>query len=118
DPENLADAALDHLVGQFTRPLELLRELVQNAVDAGTSRVEVSVRPEPDGDRVRLTVRDWGEGMDEAALDDHLTRLYASSKDGDPTALGRFGVGFASVFAVAPEAVLVRTGRYGEAWEL
>lgn len=121
DRDNPADAALEQAVEQFARPFDLLRELVQNAVDAGTARIEVRVDFERGGDErgvLCLSIRDWGEGMDEAAIDGHLTRLYASSKHGDLTAIGRFGTGFASVFAMAPDAVLVRTGRDTEGWEL
>lgn len=121
DRHSLADAALDQLVRQFTRPLHFVRELVQNALDAGTPRIDIRVRFEADSPSdgvVCVSVRDGGEGMDEAAIDEHLTRLYASSKAGDLRALGRFGVGFASVFAFEPDAVLVRTGRDGEGWEL
>jgi hypothetical protein len=118
---DIAGSALENLVHQFANPLDFLRELVQNAIDAGTPRVVVrlsTVGREAEEELVRIAVEDAGEGMDERVIDGELTRLFASSKEGDLTRIGRFGVGFVSVFAIRPEAVQVITGRHGEAWEL
>lgn len=118
------DALLDRLVSQFAGPYDFLRELVQNALDAGSDRAEVvlevheEVGGEADEVVYELRVSDAGSGMDEATIDGGLTRLFASSKTDDRTMAGGYGVGFVSVFAWAPEAVLVHTGRSGEAWEL
>lgn len=118
------DALLERLVAQFESPYDFLRELVQNAMDAGSDRVEVTLEshpiPDSGGDEVvyELTILDTGEGMDEAIIDRELTRLFSSGKSGDRTMAGGFGIGFVSVFAWEPEAVLVHTGRAGESWEL
>lgn len=116
------DALLERLVAQFESPYDFLRELVQNAMDAGSDRVEVTLETSPvdDGDEVvfELTVMDTGEGMDEAIIDNELTRLFSTGKAGDRTTAGGFGIGFVSVFAWEPDAVLLQTGRSGEAWEL
>ena len=118
------DALLERLVSQFAGPYDFLRELVQNALDAGSDRAEVvletheQVGDEADEVVYELRVSDAGGGMDEATIDGGLTRLFASSKTDDRTMAGGYGVGFVSVFAWAPEAVLVQTGRSGEAWEL
>ena len=56
--------------------------------------------------------------MDEETIDNQLTRLFSSSKEHDLTKIGKFGIGFTSIFAIRPEAVLLRTGRHGEYWEL
>lgn len=117
------DALLERLVAQFESPYDFLRELVQNAMDAGSDRVEVSLETHPvagEGDEVvfELTMVDTGAGMDEAIIDRELTRLFASGKTDDRTMAGGFGIGFVSVFAWEPEAVLVHTGRSGESWEL
>lgn len=119
---SLASQALSNLVNQFARPLDFLRELVQNSLDAGTPRVEVAVSYEA-GDAaedgvVAIHVDDFGEGMDERIIDDQLTRLFSSTKEDDLTKIGKFGIGFTSIFAIRPDAVLVHTGRYGEYWEL
>ena len=119
--ENLADAALENLVNQFARPLDFLRELVQNSIDAGTPRVEVWLhyRQAEQGPGVlEIHVDDFGEGMDEHIIDNHLTRLFSSTKEDDLTKIGKFGIGFTSIFAIRPDAVLLRTSRHGEGWEL
>ncbi len=123
DLSRLADQALDNLVHQFARPLDFLRELVQNAMDAGSPRVDVWVRFNAPGEGeddgvLEIHVDDWGQGMDQAVIDGQLTRMFSSDKEGDLTKIGKFGIGFTSIFAVDPEAVLLRTGRHGEAWEL
>ncbi len=121
DPErnpNLARDALDNLVHQFARPMDFLRELVQNSIDAGSPRVDVWLRHQAEQGVLEVHVDDFGEGMDEAIVDRQLTRMFSSTKEGDLTKIGKFGIGFTSVFAIGPEAVLVHTGRHGEAWEL
>lgn len=111
-------AALDLLVGQFSQPLAFLRELVQNSLDAGTNSVEVSVGFD-DGQRCAVVeVADTGEGMDREIIDHQLTRLFSSSKEGDFTKIGKFGIGFVSVFAMKPRAVVVDTGRGTQAWRV
>lgn len=117
-PETLAQQALENLVNQFARPLDFLRELVQNSIDAGSPRVEVWLRYQPSEQVLEIHVDDFGEGMDEHVIDNHLTRLFASTKEDDLTKIGKFGIGFTSIFAIQPDAVLLRTGRHGESWEL
>lgn len=117
-------ALLDRLVAQFEGPYDFLRELVQNALDAGSDRAEVALEvhegegEDPDEVVFELRVADAGCGMDEAIIDGGLTRLFASTKADDRTMAGGFGIGFVSVFAWQPDAVVVHTGRAGEAWEL
>lgn len=113
--------ALDELVNQFADPMSFLRELIQNAIDAGSEEIEVAVEFEPgkDGDGVTIVrVDDWGEGMTREIVEKRLTRLFSSAKDGDMTKIGKFGIGFVSVFAIEPEAVCVDTAREGEAWRV
>lgn len=117
------DALLERLVAQFASPYDFLRELVQNAMDAGSDRVEVTLESHSvDGrdDEVvfELTVADTGRGMDESTVDNELTRLFSSGKADDRTMAGGFGIGFVSVFAWEPSAVLLQTGRAGESVEL
>ena len=119
--ENLANAALENLVNQFARPLDFLRELVQNSIDAGSPRVEVWLcyrRDDGGGGVLEIHVDDFGEGMDEHIIDNHLTRLFSSTKEDDLTKIGKFGIGFTSIFAIQPDAILMRTSRHGESWEL
>lgn len=110
-----------NLVTQFADPFDALRELAQNSIDAGTSRVEFWLDFLPsDGPlgTIELHVDDFGEGMDETIIDNQFTRLFASTKENDLTKIGKFGIGFVSVFALKPKAVLVHTGRAGEYWEV
>lgn len=121
-PNDIDDVtgALDQLVNQFSDPLSFLRELIQNAIDAGSLQIEVRFehQAEADGGTLIIHVEDWGEGMDREIINTRLTRLFSSSKDQDLTKIGRFGIGFASVFALEPDAVCVDTGRAGQWWRL
>ena len=111
---------LQSLVAQFTDPFACLRELIQNALDAGSDVVEVSTSSSGSGSSKQyvLEVQDHGSGMDRAIIDSQLTRLFSSSKDGDLTKIGKFGVGFVSVFALDPVAVCVDTAKAGERWRI
>lgn len=115
------DAVVDNLVTQFADAWDAIRELVQNSLDAGTSRIDVWTEYLPgDGHRgtIAIHVDDFGEGMDEQIIDGQLTKLFASKKEGDLTKIGKFGIGFVSVFALKPQAVMLHTGRGGEYWEV
>lgn len=119
---DVADA-LAELVDQFADPLVFLRELVQNSLDAGSPEVDVytEYRPsaeDPERGVMVIGVDDYGEGMDRVTIDTKLTRLFSSSKDGDLTKIGKFGIGFVSVFALRPDAVCVDTSRGGEHWRI
>jgi hypothetical protein len=115
--------ALETLVHQFADPWSCLRELIQNAIDAGSGEIEVRLEHEPGGEpgaagMMMVEVVDTGGGMDRRIIDTRLTRLFSSCKDGDYTKIGRFGIGFVSVFALQPELVCVDTGRNGEFWRV
>jgi hypothetical protein len=114
------DEVLARLVAQFASPYDFLREVVQNAMDAGSDRVDVLLHVHEAGDAVvyELEIADAGEGMDESIIDGELTKLFASTKTGDRTQAGGFGIGFVSVFAWEPQCVLLHTARAGETWEL
>jgi hypothetical protein len=117
------DRVLDELVDQFADPMAFLRELVQNAIDAGSGEIAVDFSFESDASpgstgRMVIEVRDFGEGMDRQVIEERLLRLFSSGKDEDFTKIGRFGIGFVSVFAIEPEAVCLDTGRSGEYWRL
>lgn len=119
-----ADDALDQLVGQFADPLVFLRELIQNSLDAGSTQIEVDFAlgaksGKPSDPRLAtITVTDNGEGMNEGIIDKYLLTLFSSTKEGDLTKIGKFGVGFVSIFAIQPELVVLETGQAGEAWRI
>ncbi len=94
-----------------------VRELLQNARDAGAGRVWFQVGFEGGLDRV--TCRDDGEGMTFAHARDYLFTLYASSKRGGPRSAGRFGIGFWSILRFSPSAMTVRSRPAGGAgWQV
>lgn len=112
---------IDNLVTQFSSAFDCFRELVQNSIDAGSPRIDVWTEFQASEDHlgtIRITVEDIGEGMDEGIIDGQFTQLFASNKEHDLTKIGKFGIGFVSVFAMKPRAVLVHTGRSGEYWEV
>jgi hypothetical protein len=114
--------ALDKLIHQFADPLSFYREVIQNALDAGSQEVEIYLTFEEGeaGDRgvTIIHIDDWGAGMTREIIEKRLTRLFSSSKDGDRTKIGKFGIGFVSVFATEPELVCIDTSREGEHWRV
>jgi hypothetical protein len=129
DPVDVGEA-LETLVHQFSDPWSFLRELIQNSLDAGSPEIDVRIDHQPpDGHQpdassadelglMTVEVVDAGGGMDRQIIDTQLTRLFSSAKDGDYTKIGRFGIGFVSVFAIDPDLVCVDTGRAGEYWRV
>ncbi|MFH1723503.1 MAG: ATP-binding protein [Elusimicrobiota bacterium] len=115
-PASSVPSLVKDLVDQFDEPLNFFRELIQNAIDAGSNRVDVSL--EHDGARALIRVEDDGEGMDEYIIDNFLLVLFRSTKEDDYTKIGKFGIGFVSVFALRPDLVRVRTARNGESWRI
>ena len=107
---------IDDLVRQFSDPMAFFRELVQNAIDSGTGEVEINLLH--DQDRLEISISDWGEGMTREIIETKLVRLFSSGKDEDLTKIGRFGIGFVSVFAIEPQQVVVETGREGQFWRV
>ncbi len=94
--------------------LVFLRELAQNARDAGAGRIEVATRVDAQGEWVVFD--DDGSGMTFAHARAFLFRLYASSKNEDPDAAGCFGVGFWSVLRFSPRQIIVESRTTDEAW--
>lgn len=85
------------------RPASVVKELVENSIDAGASRVEVEVRGAP---HVYLSVEDDGCGMTPAemrlALERHATSKISSESDlSDITTLGFRGEALPSIAAVS-----------------
>ncbi len=113
-----AKDALEVLVRQFSQPLAFLRELIQNSLDASTNRVDVEIFYEKHEKCAVVRVSDTGEGMNQEIIDSRLTCLFSSTKEDDLTKIGKFGIGFVSVFAINPKAVTVETGREGQSWRI
>jgi DNA mismatch repair protein MutL len=101
------------------RPASAVKELVENALDAGARRIEIVVR---DGGQAEIAVADDGRGMtaDELAL---AVERHATSKlpDEDLTrimTLGFRGEALPSIGAVARLTIASRTRDAKEAWAI
>lgn len=106
-----ADATLRDLVAQFTDKYAFIRELLQNSLDAGA--VAIDIEMEWRGDTLTVAAIDDGDGMDRDIIEGYLLTLFRSTKEEDLTKIGKFGIGFVSLFAMAPRKVVVDTGRDG-----
>jgi hypothetical protein len=106
-----AEEVLDDLVAQFSDPYAFVRELIQNSLDAGAGRIEIRMRYSDK--ELTIEAIDDGEGMDRATIEGYLLTLFRSTKEDDLTKIGKFGIGFVSLFAVGPYQVVVDTGRDG-----
>ena len=108
-PRNIADMIAAGEVVQ--RPASVVKELLENAVDAGATRVAVAVT---DAGRTLIQVVDDGTGMspDDAVLcfERHATSKIATAEDlHEITTFGFRGEALASIAAVAD--VVLRTRR-------
>ena len=105
EAERLNNADLESvLVGIYADPVHFLYELLQNAEDAGASQVVFDLCPES------LTVTHDGRPFRLPDVD-AITNIGASTKKGELTTLGRFGIGFKSVFSVT-DAPVIRSGEF------
>lgn len=98
---------LEALTEQFPEPLLCVRELIQNAADAGAQRIEVDASFDAQRGLFRLSVRDDGRGMNEGEVEGYLT-IGFSEKD-PARQRGRFGVGKLSPYALGITRMVVET---------
>jgi DNA mismatch repair protein MutL len=115
----------DHVVNRIAagevveRPASVLKELLENALDAGASSIHVSVE---DGGRRRLVVADDGSGMDRddalLALERHATSKLRQFEDLE--AIGTLGFRGEALPAIAAVSrfVLRTAAREGEGTEI
>jgi hypothetical protein len=95
------------LTEQFPEPLLCVRELVQNAADAGARRIDVDVAYDARRGLFRIQVHDDGRGMNAQEVEGYLTIGFSEK---DPTrARGRFGVGKLSPYALGITRMVVET---------
>ncbi|MFC5277355.1 DNA mismatch repair endonuclease MutL [Halorubrum rubrum] len=101
----------------ITRPARVVAELVDNALDAGATRIDVGV----DGDGTdRIRVADDGRGMDRAdarlAVERHATSKLAP--DADPVGVASLGFRGEALAAIADAARLEVTTNDGDAGDV
>ena len=80
-------------------------ELLQNAEDAGASKVRFTLRP----DSVEFE-HDGGRLFSITDVED-ITKIGDSAKKDDTTSIGKFGIGFKAVFAYT-SSPLIESGEY------
>ncbi len=102
------------------RPMSIVKELVENSLDAEATRIEVEIE---DGGIRRLLVRDNGRGIPadqmSLALQRHCTsKLQSIDQLGRLVSLGFRGEALAAIAAVSDLTLSSRTAEDPHAWQL
>ncbi len=101
------------------RPASAVKELVENAIDAGARHIDIVVR---DGGRGRITITDDGRGMTaeelKLAVERHATSKLPDDDLQNIASLGFRGEALASIGAVSRMTLTSRSAGNGEAWTL
>ncbi len=101
------------------RPASVVKELVENAIDAGAERIEVVVR---DGGRALISVADDGHGMTpgelELAVERHATSKLPDDDLSSIRTLGFRGEALPSIGAVGRLTITSRPPGADGAWSL
>jgi arsenate reductase-like glutaredoxin family protein len=104
-----AQSVLEKLITQFERPTQYVRELVQNSIDAECSQMSFDFKYNEKAQELELIMEDDGTGMTRPEIKKYLLNLFKSSKVDDSSKIGKFGIGFVSIFALDPEYITVET---------
>src|SRR3954447_15716437 len=101
------------------RPASAVKELVENAIDAGSRRIAVSLK---EGGRTFLSVVDDGVGMTRQelalAVERHCTSKLPDDDLTDIRTLGFRGEALPSIASVSRFAITSRPGGAESAWSL
>ncbi|MEO1251603.1 MAG: DNA mismatch repair endonuclease MutL [Pseudomonadota bacterium] len=106
------------------RPAAAVKELVENAIDAGARCIDIEIQ---NGGKTRLVVTDDGCGMGcedlLLAIERHATSKLAPTGDGEVdltniATMGFRGEALPSIGAVSRLSILSRAAGAGEAWRL
>ena len=101
------------------RPAAAVKELLENAIDAGASAIDVDIH---NGGKSKIVISDNGCGMSEqelhAALDRHATSKLPDDDLLHIEHLGFRGEALASIAAVSRTSIKTHDQNAGEGWEI
>ena len=101
------------------RPAAAVKELVENAIDAGASRIDIVLK---EGGQTLISVADNGAGMTQEelglAVERHCTSKLPDDDLSRITALGFRGEALPSIGAVSRMRIVSRPPGVANAWEI
>ena len=115
----------DYLVNQIAagevieRPAAAVKELVENAIDAGSTQIDIDIR---DGGKSLIVIRDNGFGMNaeeiEAAIERHATSKLPTDDLVNINHLGFRGEALPSIGSVSRLSIKSKPANQDSAWEV